>query len=85
MLASDVIGVFAGVALAIPACKDQAFRYAKAREKKKAEVGKLKRFREIVAMAWEEKRADFDTLDSLLTAVGTLGLVASFLLKLADL
>lgn len=81
MLASDLIGAIAGLALAYPAGKDQYFRYMRELERAKAKAGPIPRFREIVAAGWEAARSDYDGIDSLLLALGGAGLFLSFILK----
>ncbi len=85
MLTSDVIGALTGVTLSIPAVRDQYYRYARHAELQGAKGRRFARFRQAVADGWEFKRSGYDGFDSVLVAVGTLGLVAAFALKLFGL
>lgn len=78
---SDMIGAIASLALAIPALKDQLYRFYRERERQKASKSPWPGLRAIVASAWERRRHDYDGYDSLFLASGGLGLVLAFALK----
>lgn len=73
MLASDAIGGVAGVLLAIPAVKDQFYRFNRERERLKAANSPWPGLRKAAQKAWEDRRNDYDGLDSLMTMAGAGG------------
>lgn len=81
MLLSDEVGAIAGLLLAIPPLKDQAGRLQErlfGRRGKTVVPGLRKRY----VMILREKRNDFSGYDTALMALGSIGLIASFALKL---
>jgi hypothetical protein len=78
---SDVLGVIAGLALAFPHFKDQYYRFRRDSENRRQNKSPWPGLRKALATAWEEKRADYDGLDSIVLATGALVLVASFVLQ----
>ncbi len=82
MLLSDFVGLAASIALAIPAVKDQWYRFSHAAEKRRKNRSPWPGLRGSLVQAWQEKRESFDAWDSLLVAIGAIGLCASFLLKM---
>jgi hypothetical protein len=85
MLPSDLVGALAAIALAIPACKDQYYRFHRERQQRKAKQSPWPGLREILKEAWETKRAEYDGKDSILLAGGAIGLFVSFALKAFDI
>jgi hypothetical protein len=83
MLPSDLVGGLGALALAVPAVKDQYYRFRRAREAAKESTSPAPKLRQILASAWEKRRNDYDGLDSLFTAVGALLILLSFTIKLA--
>lgn len=81
MLASDIIGALASLAAAIPAIKDQVLRFRRAAEKRRESKSPVPGFRALAASAWEYKRHAYDAADSLLLAIGCVGLFLAFGLK----
>lgn len=82
MLPSDGIGAVAGLLLAIPPLKDQWGRF---REMRHHNVQtKIPVTRQILAGALRAKREAFSGYDTLMLATGSLGILASFGLKLFD-
>jgi hypothetical protein len=79
VLWSDLIGALAGGALFYPAAKDQVLRYKAAKERGHL---RMRRFRQIVATAWETKRSEYDGADTFFLGAGGFGLLVSFGLKL---
>jgi hypothetical protein len=84
VLLSDFIGGAGGVLIAIPAIKDQVYRFNRDRQKRKKGQAPWPGLRDAASRAWEGRRNAFDGYDSLLTMVGALGIALSFLLKLFD-
>ena len=79
---SDWVGGVGGILIAIPAIKDQCYRfkrYAEVRNEKKSPWPGL---RKIAQAAWERRRNDYDGLDSFMTMIGALGIAASFIFKI---
>jgi len=81
VLYSDVVGAIAGVALAIPPIKDQFYRFRRASVLRKENHSPWPGLRRAAAAAWELKRSEYDGKDSIAFAVGSLGLVVSFVMK----
>lgn len=81
---SDMIGGVGGILIAIPAIKDQVYRFNREREDRKAENSPWPGLRKTSSRAWERRRNSYDGYDSLMTLLGALGIALSFLLKLAD-
>ena len=82
LLLSDGIGAVAGLFLAIPSLRDQYGRFL---ERVHAQQRSLTKIHGLLRKSLKEKREEFNGYDSLLLAVGSLGLVAAFLLKKWDL
>ena len=85
MLASDFMGAVAGVLVAIPAFKDQYYRFQREQQKRQQSSSRFPGVRATIASAWERKRSSYDGIDTAFLGAGGIGLVLSFLLKLADL
>jgi hypothetical protein len=83
MLWSDFIGAVASVMLATPAIKDQIYRFLRKSEERKALQSHWPGLRNTIAGAWETKRSEYDGKDSFFLGAGALGLLLSFILKLA--
>jgi hypothetical protein len=84
MLLSDLIGGAGGIFIAIPAVKDQAYRFNREREERKAENSPWPGLRKASSRAWEHRRNDYDGYDSFMTMLGALGITRSFVLKLFE-
>jgi hypothetical protein len=82
LLLSDGIGALAGVMIAVPPLRDQ---YARAVERRHRNAPNLPKLRGLLRASLKEKRDSFNGYDTLFLAIGSLGLVASFLLKGWDL
>jgi hypothetical protein len=82
MLWSDFIGAVASAMLAVPAIKDQIYRFLRKSEEQKAPGSHWPGIRNTIAGAWESKRSEYDGKDSFFLGAGALGLLLSFLLKL---
>jgi hypothetical protein len=78
---SDTVGAIASLSIAIPALKDQIYRFRREREIQKAARSPWPGLRSIVAAAWESRRHDYDGFDSFFLGGGGIGLVIAFLLK----
>ncbi len=85
MLASDVVGLLASIALAIPAVRDQLYRFRQAGQQRKKTGSPWPGLRKSLAQGWQVKRDSFYPSDSLMVAGGAIGLCASFLLKVLAL
>jgi hypothetical protein len=81
MLWSDLIGVVAGLLLAIPPIKDQYYRFARNTEQERAHGSAFRAMRTRLAAAWDDKRHEYSPWDSLFLAGGAGALVLSFALK----
>jgi hypothetical protein len=82
MLLSDVVGAVAGLLLAIPPIKDQAGRLNERFHKRPGKTvvpGLRRRYAAIL----KEKRDDFSGYDTAFMALGSTGLIASFVIKIA--
>ncbi|HEY2661663.1 MAG TPA: hypothetical protein VGI79_18225 [Caulobacteraceae bacterium] len=84
MLASDLFGGAGALLLAIPALKDQFYRFNREAQSRREASSPWPGLRKAAKDAWEERRNDYDGVDSLMTAAGAVGLVLAFLLKLFD-
>jgi hypothetical protein len=82
MLWSDFIGAVAAAMLAVPAIKDQIYRFWRKSEEQKAPRSHWPGLRKTIADAWETKRSEYDGRDSFFLGAGAFGLFLSFLLKL---
>jgi hypothetical protein len=78
---SDLIGVAAGLLLAIPPIKDQYFRFARNKQETWARGSVFRTMRTWLAAASEDKRHEYSPWDSWLLAGGAGSLVLSFALK----
>lgn len=85
MLASDLIGVLAGLLLLVAPARDQYFRYAEYRQKDKATRSVVAALRQDLGDVWKHRRDAFSGVDSLTLFAGAAGLVLSYLLKLGGL
>jgi hypothetical protein len=84
MLWSDIIGALGGVLLALPPIKDQYLRFSREHQKRLASESPLPAFRNLLSTAWEERRNEYDGRDSICLAVGGVGLVFAFALKMFE-
>lgn len=84
MLLSDLIGGAAAILLAIPAIKDQLYRFKREEERRKQTASPWPGLRKAAANAWERRRNDYDGIDSLMTAIGAAALCLAFALKLFE-
>jgi hypothetical protein len=84
VLLSDLIGGGGGILTAVPAVKDQIYRFGREREERKAEKSPWPGLRKASSRAWERRRNDYDGYDSFMTMLGALGIALSFVLKLFD-
>jgi hypothetical protein len=83
MLWSDIIGAIASALLAVPAIKDQIYRFLRKSEEAKISQSRWPGLRSRIADAWEFKRAEYDGKDSFFLGAGAIGLFVSFALKVA--
>jgi hypothetical protein len=81
MLLSDSIGVAAGVCLAIPPLKDQGGRLREWHHAAK-ETTAVPVIRQLLVNALRTDREAFSGFDTLFLAIGSIGLLVSFGLKL---
>lgn len=84
MLPSDLSGLFGSIALAVPAIRDQYWRFHATRQERQAGESAIGGLRRHIRDAFEVKRNKFDAFDSLLALTGTALLMVSFGLKLAN-
>jgi hypothetical protein len=84
LLLSDLIGGAGESCWAIPAVKDQCYRFKSNAQKRKRENSPWPGLNEIIRAAWEERRNDYDGRDSVLTMAGALGITLSFIIKLFE-
>jgi hypothetical protein len=84
VLLSDFIGGVGEILIAIPAIKDQVYRFNSDRQKRKKANAPWPGLRDAASRAWEGGRNAFDGRDSLMTMLGALGIALSFVLKLFD-
>lgn len=85
MLVSDWVGGAGGILIAIPAVKDQFYRFARDDQERKAASSPWPGLRRAARSAWERRRNDYDGWDSLMTMLGAIGIALSFGLKLFEL
>lgn len=85
MLVSDIVGSASGLLLLVQPVRDQVLRYCALREARKAANSPAPNLRQVLRNAIDARRNDFSGLDSLATALGGLGIVACFVLKLFSL
>ena len=85
MAASDTFGILGSLALAIPAVRDQYYRFRQAAQARKRKASPWPGLRTAVMAAWQVRRDAFHPVDSLLALLGALGLAAAFMLKSMDL
>ncbi len=85
MAASDIAGLLASFALAVPAARDQLLRLKNfnAREKQTQDRTFGAQWK-VIAEVWAERRNYFYPSDTALTLLGSVGLIAAFGLKLLD-
>lgn len=69
--------------LAIPACKDQVYRYFRNKQTTKASQSRFSGMRRFLAGQFEERRESYSGWDSLFLGIGAFGLFLSFLFKMA--
>lgn len=81
MLASDMVGVVASLALLVPAVKDQYARFFMSKEERRARSSTWPQLRDVSASTWRAQRDGFDGWDSLFLGGGALLLLISFGLK----
>lgn len=84
MLISDLVGGAGGILIAVPAVKDQFYRFHRNAEERKAANSAWPGLRNAAKNAWERKRNDYDGLDSFMTMIGAIGITLSFVLKIFD-
>jgi hypothetical protein len=84
VLLSDLIGGIGGVLIAVPAVKDQIYRFNRDAQDRKTKSSPWPGLRRAASAAWERRRNDYDGMDSFLTMVGALGITLSFVMKLFD-
>lgn len=84
MLLSDLIGGLGGLLLAIPALKDQYYRFKRADEARRQRSSPAPKLRQILSNAWEARRNDYDGMDSAMTAAGAVAVLLAFGFKLFD-
>jgi hypothetical protein len=82
MLWSDIIGALAGTLLAVPPIKDQYYRFSREHQNRLASKSPLPAFRTLLSKVWEERRNEYDGRDSICLAVGGVGLIFAFALKI---
>jgi hypothetical protein len=80
---ADLIGFVAAFFLMLPAGKDNWYRFAEMRQRRKAERSTWPGFRRIAAEVWKQKREGYSAWDSLFISLGGIGLMLAFALKLA--
>ena len=85
MLLSDWIGGAGGILLAIPAVKDQYYRFKRDAQERKEASSPLPNLRQVLGVAWEKRRNGYEGPDSLMTLAGALAIALSFVLKLFEL
>lgn len=81
---SDIIGIASGFLLMLPAAKDNLYRFFETTERQKKTKSPWPGLRVIVADVWKQKRDSYSALDTLLIALGGVGLMISFALKLGS-
>lgn len=84
MSLSDLIGGAGGILIAVPAVKDQFYRFSREREERRSKKSPWPGLRKASSRAWEGRRNEYDGYDSFMTMLGALGITLSFLLKLFD-
>jgi hypothetical protein len=84
LLLSDLIGGAGGILIAVPAVKDQIYRFNREREERKGENSPWPGLRKASSRAWERRRNDYDGYVSFMTMLGALGITLSFVMKLFD-
>ena len=84
MLLSDLTGGAGGILIAVPAVKDQIYRFNRDSQERKVKKSPWPGLRKAAGAAWERRRNDYDGLDSFMTMVGAFAIALSFLLKLFD-
>lgn len=84
MLVSDWVGGAGGILIAVPAVKDQIYRFQRNAEERKAEHSPWPGLRRVARDAWERRRNDYDGWDLFMTMAGALGIALSFALKMFD-
>lgn len=82
MALSDLIGGAGGLLIAIPAVKDQVYRFNRTSQDRKATNSPWPGLRNAASAAWEHRRNGFDGLDSLFTLLGAGGIAGSFFMKI---
>ena len=82
LLLSDGIGAFAGLLLAIPPLRDQGGRFKERRQARGNTA--VPSTRGILRRSLRARRDAFNGYDTLLLALGSIGLLLSFGLKLFD-
>lgn len=78
---SDFSGMIGGACLAVPAFKDQYYRLRREWQLAAKTRSPLPRMRQTVAAAYEGKRAEYSSTDSVLLGVGAVCLILAFLIK----
>lgn len=83
LLLSDFLGGAGGVLIAVPAVKDQVYRFHREAQARRQADSPWPGLREAARNAWEQRRNDYDGTDSLVSLLGALAITLSFLLKLS--
>jgi hypothetical protein len=79
---ADLIGFIAAFFLMLPAAKDNWYRFAEMRQRRKQARSTWPGFRKIAAEVWKRQREGYSAWDSLFLALGGAGLMLAFALKL---
>jgi hypothetical protein len=79
---ADIIGIFAGFFLMLPAAKDNIYRFIEARHRQQRTASSWPGLRTIIADVWKERRDS--AFDTLCIPLGGFCLMVSFALKLAS-
>jgi hypothetical protein len=78
---SDFFGMLGGVCLAVPAFKDKYYRWRREWQKTAATHTRFPRMRQTLSAAYEDKRAEYSSFDSVLLGVGAVFPIFTFLIK----
>jgi len=80
---ADIIGLIAGFLLMLPGAKDNFYRFREAANRRTAEKARVRAVFKIAAETWRKQREAYSAADSLCIALGGIGLMISFAMKLA--